>query len=654
MRNRTTYQKLILKIILTTLLVTLGLGFIYAQVIKKDSIERLAKVDAKKTTKLIFESLYSAMSRGWTKEDLDNIISRINDIDNKMIVHTYRSENVALEYGDIKEDQKARLQNSFVKEAFQKNEVINIIGESSIEYYYPITAKQDCLKCHLKSKEGDVLGVIDITYPIEDLKVSITSILNLFPFFIITFSIIIFLALFINFNTYLIKPIVLFIKKINSISNNKDLSKRVSLNNKTEEMDSMQNVFNNMLDNLEYQFYNDELTSLPNRKRLLELTTNSNTNAILMILNIDKFQEINALYGDKVGNSILQNTANIIKEHIPPKTTLFKLHADEYAVYCESIYKNDEIKELALGLTNVIENNTLQINGSEIFINATIGIAFGEDFLFQNADIALKLAKQKKEKYLIYDTSMNIEYEYEQNLKWTKKTKDAIDNNKIEPVFQAIVDTKTKEVIKYEALIRMIDDDSKYISPIHFLELAKKNKLYPKLTKIMVTKTFEKFKNLPYQVSINLSVEDILNNSVRNLIIEKLKDCEFGNRIIFEILESEGIENFKQVFDFIQEIKKYKAQISIDDFGTGYSNFEYLMKLQVDYIKIDASMIRDIDTNINSQMVTETIIDFAKKMNIKTVAEFIHSESVYKKVKEMGIDYSQGYYFGEPIKDIKN
>lgn len=652
MGNRTTYQKLILKIILITLVATLGLGFIYAQVIKKDSIEKLAKVDAKKTTKLIFESLYSAMSRGWTKEDLNNIISRINNIDNKMIVHTYRSQEVGIEYGDTLLDKEARENNHFVKEAFKKNEIINIIEESSIEYYYPITADKECLKCHRKSKEGDVLGVIDITYPIEDLKVSLTSILNLFPFFIIAFSIIIFLALFINFNTYLIKPIVIFIKKINDISNNKDLSKRVTLHNNIEEMHSMQNVFNNMLDTLEYQFYNDELTSLPNRKRLLELTSQNNKNTILMILNIDKFQEINALYGDKVGNSILQNTANIIKEHIPPKTTLFKLHADEYALYCESIYKYDEIKKLAISLTNTIENNTLEINGSEIFINATIGIAMGESFLFQNADIALKLAKKKKEKYLIYESSMNIEYEYEQNLKWTRKIKDAIDNDKIEPVFQAIVDTQTKEIVKYEALIRMIGDEGKHISPIHFLDLAKKNKLYPNLTKIMVTKTFEKFKNLPYQVSINLSVEDILNESVRNLIIEKLKEYKFGNRIIFEILESEGIENFKQVFDFIQDIKKYGAQISIDDFGTGYSNFEYLMKLQVDYIKIDASMIRDIDTNKNSQMVTETIIDFAKKMGIKTVAEFIHSENVYKKVKEMGIDYSQGYYFGEPIKDI--
>ena len=123
-----------------------------------------------------------------------------------------------------------------------------------------------------------------------------------------------------------------------------------------------------------------------------------------------------------------------------------------------------------------------------------------------------------------------------------------------------------------------------------------------------------------------------------------------GEKIVFEIIESEGIENYEEISEFITEVKKTGAKISIDDFGTGYSNFEYIMKLKVDYIKIDASMIKDIDKNINSQMVTETIIDFAKKMNIKTIAEFVHSESVFIVVKNMGIDYAQDYYFGKPQK----
>ena len=589
------------------------------------------------------------MERGWTRIDLEKIISRLNSVDKNMSVHVYRGEEVAKQFGDILKDSNARKTDVFIQSAFLNNDILNVIDDSTIEYYYPIVAKQECLKCHTQAQEGDVLGVINIVYPIDDLKISLSSIINFFILFIILFSIVIFIALFLEFDRHLVKPIKKFITNIDYISNHKDITKRVGIDNKITEIDSMQNVFNTMLDSLEYQFYHDELTTLPNRKKLIE-TLSLEDDAILMILNIDKFQHINDLYGDKIGNDIIKNTANIIKENVSKDAILFKLHADEYALYLPTAGVYEEIKTLALHLANCIENHTFTINENEIYVNATIGVAYGTSNLLNNADMALKLAKKKRKKYLIYESSMNIEHDYEQNLKWSKKIKDAIENNRIEPLFQPIVDTKTSKIVKYEALMRMIDEKGEYLSPIHFLELAKKNKLYPKLTKIIIEKTFEIFKNIDAQVSINLSVYDVLNEDVYSTIIEKLNEYKLGDKIVFELIESDGIENYKEVIEFINEVKKTGAKISIDDFGTGYSNFEYIMKLKVDYIKIDASMIKDIDKNINSQMVTETIIDFAKKMNIQTIAEFVHSQSVFDVVREMGIDFAQGYYFGKPQK----
>jgi diguanylate cyclase (GGDEF)-like protein len=615
---------------------------------KSEAIEKLSKVDARKTTQLVFQSLYSAMEKGWTRDDLEKIIFRLNEIDKNMSVNVFRSEEVVKQFGDIQKDLEARRNDYNVQKALQNNEVLNIINESTIEYYYPIIAKQECLKCHTQTQENNVLGVINIIYPIDDLKISLSSIINFFILFTILFSIIIFIGLFIEFDRHLIKPIKNFITNINYISNNKDVTKRINVKNQIKEIDSMQKVFNTMLDSLEYQFFHDELTTLPNRKKLIE-TLSFEKDAVLMIINIDKFQHINDLYGDKIGNDIIRNTASIIKNNVSPEAILFKLHADEYALY-QPTEIVEEIKTLALHLANCIENHTFTINDNEIYVNATIGIACGSFSLLNNADMALKLAKRNRKKYLIYETSMNIEHEYTQNLKWSKKIKDAIENNRIEPLFQPIVDTKTSKIVKYEALMRLIDENAEYISPIHFLELAKKNKLYPKLTKIIIEKTFEIFKNIDAQVAINLSVQDVLNEDVHSTIINSLHKYQLGGKIVFEIIESEGIENYEEISEFISEVKKTGAKISIDDFGTGYSNFEYIMKLKVDYIKIDASMIKDIDKNINSQMVTETIIDFAKKMNIKTIAEFVHSETVFIVVKNMGIDYAQGYYFGKPQK----
>jgi diguanylate cyclase (GGDEF)-like protein len=614
---------------------------------KKEAVKTFIEIDGKKTSQLVFETLYSAMSKGWDTQDLENIITRVNAIDSNMQVDIYRSALVAKEFGEIERDLKARQENPFVHYALQGRDQHHLVEDKTIEYYYSVLANKECLSCHINAQENDVLGVIKVAHPIVNLKVSLSSLVNFFAIFVILFTLIVLVALFIKLDKHLVKPIKHFIHNVNLISTHKDITKRVDLDNNIEEIHSMQQVFNNMLDSLEFQFYNDELTGLPNRKRLIEVI-NSKHSAVLMILNIDKFQEINDLYGEEEGDVILKKTAQLLQECIPKEAQLFKLHADEYAIYYKSDLDYEQIHSFALHLNNCMENHNFFIGNNLLFVNATIGIAFGNNYLLNNADIAMKIAKNKKEKYLIYEASMNAEYEYEQNLKWTSKVKDAIYNNKITPLFQPIVNTQTQEIVKYEALIRMVDDNGEYISPMHFLELAKKNKLYPELTRIMLDKTFAKFKNLPYDVSINITLQDILNETVHNTILEKLEEYQIGERVVFEIIESEGIENFDDVLHFINEVKHYGAKIAIDDFGTGYSNFEYLMKLKVDYIKIDASMIKDIDTNKKSQMVTQTILEFAQKMNIETIAEYIHSQNVYNTVKDIGIDYAQGYFFGEP------
>jgi EAL domain-containing protein (putative c-di-GMP-specific phosphodiesterase class I) len=122
----------------------------------------------------------------------------------------------------------------------------------------------------------------------------------------------------------------------------------------------------------------------------------------------------------------------------------------------------------------------------------------------------------------------------------------------------------------------------------------------------------------------------------------------YPQNVTFELVESEGINNFEDVERFIQQIKSYGCSVAIDDFGTGYSNFEYLLKLQTDTIKIDGSLIKDIDTNQDKYDIVQTIVSFAKIKKLKVVAEFVSSESIYKTIQSLGIDLCQGYYFGEP------
>ena len=648
MSHKTTYTKIAAKIIFMTMVVTLLFGFIYSEYMKKDAISKLAYVDAKKTSMLVFEALYSAMQRGWSKEDLREIIGRLNCVDKNMKVNVYRSEIVAHRFGEIESDKRARESNADIARAIKGNEVLNISESNFIEYYYPVAAQANCLKCHTNARMGDVLGVIDVSYPIEDLKVSLNDMINFFILFIVVFSLIIYTAIFIELNQYLIKPIKNFANVIKNITSSHDMKKRVEVNDNIEEIDSIKDVFNSMLDSIEHQFYFDSLTGLENRRKLTEKLEERH-NAFLMIINIDSFQEINDLYGDEAGDSVLKEFALFLKEILFEKEGLYRLHSDEFAHLCTQGMDLHEFTLSVSVLSEKISQKSFSINGkSEVSLSATIGISYGTDSLLTNADVALKLAKKSKKNFLIYDATMSMAKEYEKNFDWTKRLKKAIEDDRIVPVFQPIVETKTGKVVKYEALMRMMDDKGLLIAPIHFLELAKKNKLYHQLTKIMLEKTFKTFENLPYIVSINISVEDILNKEMYQFILAKLRDSGIGKKIVFEIIESEGIENFALVLKFIENVKQYGAKISIDDFGTGYSNFEYLMKLKVDYIKIDGSMIKNIDTDQNSQMITKTIVNFANSMKIKTVAEFVHSKNVAEKVQELGVDYSQGYYFGEP------
>lgn len=652
MTHKTTYTKIAAKIIFLTMFVTLLTAYFYGEYMKRDAIASLAHVDAKKTSKLVFESLYSAMQRGWNKDDLEEIITRLNRVDEHMKINVYRSEIVVQRFGEIEKDKVARESNKDIAKAIHGNEVLNISDSDYIRYYYPVVAKDVCLKCHTNASIGDILGVIDISYPIDDLKVSLSEMINYFIIFIVIFSLIVYVAIFIELKQYLIKPIKNFSNVIKTITTSHDMKKRVEVNDNIEEIDSIKNIFNSMLDSIEYQFYYDGLTGLENRRMLTEKLEEKQY-AFLMIINIDRFQEFNDLYGDSAGDMILQEFGQFLKEIMPKKEGLYRLHSDEFAHLCTSGMDIDQFKIFVSMVSEKISQKSFMISEKgEVSLSATIGISYGSEQLLMNADIALKLAKKTKKNFLIYDDSMAMAKEYEKNFDWTKRLKKAIEEDKIIPLFQPIVDTKTEKIVKYEALMRMVDDQGFYIAPFHFLELAKKNKLYHQLTKIMIDKTFNKFKNLPYFVSVNISVEDILNKEIYHYIIKKLEEYAIGEQIVFEIIESEGIENFDQVLEFINEVKQYGAKISIDDFGTGYSNFEYLMKLKVDYIKIDGSMIKNLESDQNSQMITKSIVSFAKSMNIKTVAEFVHSKNVFEKVKELEVDFSQGYYFGEPTDTI--
>jgi EAL domain-containing protein (putative c-di-GMP-specific phosphodiesterase class I) len=197
-------------------------------------------------------------------------------------------------------------------------------------------------------------------------------------------------------------------------------------------------------------------------------------------------------------------------------------------------------------------------------------------------------------------------------------------------------------------------DDSEHgvIAAGQFIDVANKLRLNRHITRIMVEKAFAAFATQPHEFSINLSYVDIVDAETLALILEHLRASNIGERVIFEILESDGIGDYGDVLSFIEKVKSFGCRIAIDDFGTGYSNFSHLLKLNVDFIKIDGSLIRYLAQDHTAFLVTKGIVQFARSMGIKTVAEFVHSEAVQERVIELGIDFSQGEYFGMPAAEL--
>jgi len=401
----------------------------------------------------------------------------------------------------------------------------------------------------------------------------------------------------------------------------------------------------------------DRLTGLPNRQSLF-IDVGSITNPILLLIDIDSFKEINDFYGNKIGDFVLKEAAAMIKTLLTSNSqSLYKLSVDEYAILINEEMDERTASQFAHYICREAGKNPIIHGSNEIYIRITIGVALGSiikgqksfEEIIVRADMALKRAKRFGKPYLIYDESMQIIKEYEKNMLWARKIKNALESGRIVPFYQPIANNATGVIEKFECLVRLIDEDGGIISPFHFLDVARKSRLYPELTKAMVCKSFAFFKNTRYEFSINISIDDILDEDTRMFIFDTMsenpKTC---HRVVFELLESQGIENYSEVTDFITVVKSMGAKIAVDDFGSGYSNFEHIMKLNIDFIKIDASLIKNIHFDKNSQAIVKTISVFARELGLKTVAEFVHCKEVHDKGIEFGLDFSQGYYLGEP------
>jgi diguanylate cyclase (GGDEF)-like protein len=402
------------------------------------------------------------------------------------------------------------------------------------------------------------------------------------------------------------------------------------------------------LSTLKEKFYRDSMTGLFNRNRMVLDMQKSLENS-LFIVNADNFRQINDLYGTIIGNKVLIEMAKRLRDNgLPQGNRTYRLHADEFAVVIEAVLPPHGLKAIAERLIELCQGTAFGIDSLRIPLTVTVGIGSGAEDLMGKADTALNHARRHNMDFANYAPEFETKNKIQANLQCIDLLRYAIENDTVFPLFQPIMSNVTGVIEKYEALMRIRDRQGNIIPPGVFLEVAKSSKLYPRLSGSLIRKAIERSRTAKEDFSINISINDILNKEGMNEICESIASLPSDRNIVFEILESESIQAYEPVISFIGNAKSHGCKIAIDDFGSGYSNFRHILNLSVDYLKLDSTLIKEIHVNTNARVVTETISQFARRHGIRTIAEYVHSKDVYDVVREIGIDYSQGYFIGEP------
>ncbi len=392
----------------------------------------------------------------------------------------------------------------------------------------------------------------------------------------------------------------------------------------------------------------DTLTGLKNRTALFEDLQEMAERCGLVLFNIDRFSDINDFFGFETGDKLLRAFAKRFKGLLQ-SGKLYRITGDEFAYLCtESEFENRCRMDL-FDYIGMMEHESFDIGGFGVTVHLSAGVAFAEaGGVYNMAHVALKEAKAQQAKVVFFDDNRDLALKSRNNIVMAETIRAAIEEDRIVPYFQGIIDNATRRIVKYEALIRLIDRDGSVLTPFHFIEHAKKSKLYEQLTRVMVAKTLAFFEAQSCEFSLNLALQDILSETTRDFIYASIERSPAANRLVFEIVESEGIESFDEVAAFIKRVRGCGCKIAIDDFGTGYSNFSYLSRLDVDYLKIDGSLIKNITVSDDQRYIVESILHFARKKGIEVVAEFVEDEAVFEILVGLGVAYSQGYLFSIP------
>ncbi len=404
---------------------------------------------------------------------------------------------------------------------------------------------------------------------------------------------------------------------------------------------------------LEYIAMRHDITEVMNSTRQFLDYIAAAKRPLVVQIKVESFDKLQRYYGFNFSLLVESKVSILLEKNMPNNLnfeSFFMLDNGNYAFVKECIDCND-IQETIVELQAFQKLiNTLKIKVDAIDYDVSILVCVSyENNVYENVKYGMKEIVRNKQNFLVTnDIAQKVHKIAEKNLSILTKVKEAIDTSNIISFFQVIVD-RNGEIYKYESLVRLVEKDGSVMAPFFFLDVAKQGKYYTQISSIVLQNSFKALQKVEADISINLSAIDMENETIREEIYTLLQNSgERAKRVTFELLEDEEMKDFEVIKAFIVKVKSYGVKIAIDDFGAGYSNYERLLDFQPDIIKIDGSLVKNIESSKFSVSIVKSIILFAREQGLCVIAEYVENETIFNILKDLGVEYFQGYYFGKP------
>ena len=395
------------------------------------------------------------------------------------------------------------------------------------------------------------------------------------------------------------------------------------------------------------QMTTNRITKLPNRNKLSE-DCDTPTQKTLILIDIIGFGEINTSNGHDVGDFVLCELGGFLQHMYGDKFNVYHLNGDLFGLAYLSDDHIGDIFEIVERIKIDISKLHMITNNFNRTVDTRIGVAYEDQKnLMRKAELALKEAHDKEKNHIqFYSEDLKVIKRLKDTNKWAPIIKKGLKNGDFQAYYQAIYDVDSKEILKYELLARLVHDESVH-APAAFLEAAKHSGQLCDIFQFMFDTACKKVKETGKRFSVNIGTIELGHDELLAFIQNTIIKYNIDSKLLsLELLEYNSIN--KEIKKRVVEIHNLGIEIIIDDFGVQCSNFGQIEDLPISTLKIDGSFIENIETSQNSKIIVQTIKTFANAKNIKLVAEFVCNEGVYNTIKELGIDYVQGYYLSEP------